>query len=71
MNYRIYGNNRLYGWEVLTTLYQEELIDEFLKLVSAEDYDKIMIIAHDIERNSDIPYDVIYLDRPTILRKKR
>jgi len=63
MNYRIYGNNRLRGLELLTTLYQEELIYEFVNLVSADDYDKILIIKHDIEMNMDIPYDVIYLDR--------
>ncbi len=63
MIYRIYGNNRLHGWELLVILYQRELIGEFVAMVSVEDYEKIMIISHDVERNQDIPYDVIYLEQ--------
>lgn len=69
MIYRIYGNNRLHGWKLLTLLYQEELIGEFVAMLSSEDFDKVMVVSYDVEFNQDILYDVIYLEKG-LTRKK-
>ena len=64
INYRIYGNHRQYGWELLNTVYKEEKVHEFISYVDASDYGSVMVIKHIEELNEDIPFLLEFLDMP-------
>ena len=63
MNYRIYANNRKFGWEHLTTVYSQEHVYKFIEFINPENYDRIMVIEHDIELDQDTPFLVKPLDK--------
>ena len=64
INYRIYGNNRKFGWELLNTVYLEEKVHEFISYVNPNDYESVMVIKHIEELNEDIPFLFFFLDIP-------
>lgn len=64
INYRIYGNHRQFGWELLNAVYQEEKVYEFISYVNADDYRTVMVVKHIEELNEDIPYMLEFLDKP-------
>ena len=64
INYRIYGNNRKFGWELLNTVYLEEKVHKFISYINASDYESVMVIKHIEELNEDIPYMLEFLDKP-------
>lgn len=64
INYRIYGNHRQFGWELLNTVYKEEKVHEFISYVNPSDYESVMVIKHIEELNEDIPFLLEFLDKP-------
>lgn len=73
INYRIYGNHRQFGWELLNTVYKEEKVYEFVNYVNPNEYMTVMVIKHDFERDEDIPFllEHLWLDeRMKKVRKK-
>lgn len=65
ISYKIYGNNRKFGWELLNTVYLEEKVHEFISsYINASDYESVMVIKHIEELNEDIPYMLEFLDIP-------
>lgn len=64
INYRIYGNHRQFGWELLNTIYLEEKVHEFISYINASDYESVMVIKHIEELNEDIPFLLEFLDMP-------
>ena len=64
ISYKIYGNHRQYGWELLNTVYLEEKAHEFISYVSAEDYGSVLIVRHDDALKIDDPIWFDYLDLP-------
>ena len=46
INYRIYGNHRQFGWELLNTVYKEEKVYEFISYVNSSDYRTVMVVKH-------------------------
>lgn len=71
MNYRILGNHRKYGWENLTTVYQEKFIYKFIELVDGNTYDKVMVIQHDPSLNQDSVFLEKDLERPLTRTRKK
>ena len=70
INYRIYGNNRKVGWELLNTFYKEEKVYEFISYVNADDYRTVMVVKHIFELNEDIPFLLEYLEKSPIRSRK-
>lgn len=57
MLYRIYGNAGK-GWELITVLYKEELVENFLELETCNNYNRVIVIQHDIMLNMDSVYTI-------------
>ena len=73
VNYRIYGNHRKFGWELLNTVYKEEKVYEFINYVNSDEYMTIMVVKHIFEYNQDIPFLHQHLeeDKPLIRNRKK
>lgn len=73
INYRIYGNHRQFGWELLNTVFKEEKVYEFVNHVNPNEYMTVMAIRHDFERNSDQPFLVkhLNLEKPFTRSRKK
>ena len=71
INYRIYGNNRKFGWELLNTVYQEEKVYEFIRYVDSNEYMTVMVVQHIFELNEDIPFLLEHLSSEKSLTRSR
>lgn len=56
INYRIYGNHRKFGWELLNVVYKEDKVYEFMNYVNSNEYATVMVVKHIFEYNQDIPF---------------
>ena len=71
INYRIYGNHRQFGWELLNTVYKEEKVYEFINYVNPNEYMTVMVIKHDFERDEDIPFLLEHLWKEKSMTRSR
>ena len=71
INYRIYGNHRQFGWELLNTVYQEEKVYEFVDYVNVDEYMTVMVVKHIFEYNQDIPFLLKHLGLEKHLTRSR
>lgn len=73
INYRIYGNHRQFGWELLNTVYKEEKVYEFVNYVNPNEYMTVMVVQHIFEYNQDIPFLLkhLNLERPFTRSRKK
>ena len=73
INYRIYGNHRQFGWELLNTVYKEEKVYEFVNYVNPNEYMTVMVVQHIFEYNQDIPFFFFFLnlERPFTRSRKK
>ena len=73
VNYRIYGNHRKFGWELLNTVYKEEKVHEFINYVNSDEYMTVMVVQHIFEYNQDIPFLLKHLniDKPLTRSRKK
>ena len=63
MNYRIYGNNRAKGMELIKTTYSEEEMYNTIDNIDSEIYNVILVVRHNYLLNYDEPYIVRSLNR--------
>ena len=73
ISYRIYGNNRKFGWELLNTVYREDKVYDFINYVNPNEYMTIMVVKHIFEYNQDISFLHQHLeeDKPLIRNRKK
>ena len=73
ISYRIYGNNRKFGWELLNTVFKEEKVHEFINYVNLDEYMTVMVVKHIFELNEDIPFLLKHLniDKPLTRSRKK
>ena len=69
MNYRIYGNNRAKGMELIKTTYSEEEMHNTIDNIDSEIYNVILVVRHNYLLNYDEPYIVKSLNR--VLKRER
>ena len=58
MNYRIYGNNRAKGMELIKTTYSEEEMYNTIDNIDSEIYSVVLVVRHNYLLNYDEPYIV-------------
>ena len=58
MNYRIYGNNRAKGMELIKTTYSEEEMYSTIDNIDSEIYSVVLVVRHNYLLNYDEPYIV-------------
>ena len=71
MNYRIYGNNRAKGMELIKTTYSEEEVYNTIDNIDSEIYNVVLVVRHNYELNYDEPYIVRSLNRELKRERKR
>ena len=71
MNYRIYGNNRAKGMELIKTTYSEEEMYNTIDNIDSEIYNVILVVRHNYLLNYDEPYIVRSLNRELKRERKR
>ena len=71
MNYRIYGNNRSKGMELIKTIYSEEEMYNIIDNLDSEIYSIVLVVRHNFELNYDEPYIVRSLNRELKRERKR
>lgn len=55
--YRIYGQNKKKGWEIIDTKIDKEEAISIARGLSSEEYYKYLIIEHDCKHNCDFPIE--------------
>ena len=71
MNYRIYGNNRAKGMELIKTTYSEEEMYNTIDNIDSEIYNVVLVIRHNYELNYDEPYIVRSLTKGLKRERKK
>ncbi len=71
MNYRIYGNNRTKGMELIKTTYSEEEMYSTIDNIDSEIYSVVLVVRHNYLLNYDEPYIVKSLNRCLKRERKR
>ena len=69
MNYRIYGNNRAKGMELIKTTYSEEEMYNTIDNIDSEIYNVVLVVRHNL--NYDEPYIVRSLNRELKRERKK
>ncbi len=71
MNYRIYGNNRAKGMELIKTTYSEEEMYNTIDNIDSEIYNVILVVRHNYLLNYDEPYIVRSLMKGISRKRKK
>ena len=71
MNYRIYGNNRAKGMELIKITYSEEEMYNTIDNIDSETYNVILVVRHNYLLNYDEPYIVRSLNKELKRERKR
>ena len=66
-NYRIYVDTK-YGYQHIDVTRDEEKARNYLDNTN---YEKVLIIRHDFERDCDEPYAMEFPNKAKVLKKKR
>lgn len=70
MKYRIYAYGRKKGWLLYDTATNINKVSEVVETIDPYEYDRYMVIRHNIKRNMDETIEYGILQKPKTKRKK-
>ena len=70
MEYRIYGSAFRKGYELITRTNEESYVFDIIDNLNKEEYDKVLVIRHNYDKNYDEPYIFKILEKEMVRERK-